>query len=73
MMHIDGMRKLADWMAEHEMDDDALAARAATDRTTISRIRRGKQLPSLDLARRLAQATDNAVTPNDFAGIGEAA
>lgn len=68
-MHIVRMRKLDEWMTEHEVDDAELARLARTDRTTISRIRRGKQRPSLDLAARLAEATDNAVTPNDFAGI----
>lgn len=65
--------QLEAWMAEHDVGDAELAKLAQTDRTTISRIRRGKQRPSLDLAARLAEATGNAVTPNDFVGIEAAA
>lgn len=65
-MHIASMKKLADWLRRNNIGDADFASRVGTDRTTISRIRRGKQRPSLDLAGRIAAATKGAITANDF-------
>jgi transcriptional regulator with XRE-family HTH domain len=58
--------KLSDWMTAAGLDDDAVAARVATDRTTISRIRRGVTRPSWDLAAKFKAVSDGAVTADDF-------
>lgn len=72
MWHNLGMR-LDEWMLTNEVGDEVLATRVGYDRTTISRIRRGKRRPSWDLAERLQEVTDGKVTPNDFVAEGAAA
>lgn len=58
--------KLADWMAEQEIDDAELGALVGVHRVTISRVRRGVQYPSWALARLIMIKTQGAVTADDF-------
>jgi hypothetical protein len=63
--------RLGDWMEAHgfavENDGDArFGAKIKSDRTTVSRIRRGKLRPGWRLADLIARATDGAVMPNDY-------
>lgn len=60
-------------MIETETSDEALAARLDVDRSTISRIRRGKRMPSPEMMQRIRQATSGAVTANDFVHSDERA
>ena len=53
-------------MTETGTSDDTLAARLEIDRTTISRLRRGKRMPSVEMMRAIWEATGGAVTANDF-------
>jgi transcriptional regulator with XRE-family HTH domain len=64
---------LADWMAENGMDDEALAAALEIDRSTASRFRRGKLLPSSKAIERIASLTNGQVQPNTFFGLPPAA
>jgi Predicted transcriptional regulators len=43
-----------------------LSARVGCSVATLSRIEHGRRVPSLDLMRRIAEGTNNAITPNDF-------
>jgi transcriptional regulator with XRE-family HTH domain len=43
-----------------------VAERSKTTRATLSRIENGLQIPSLDLVKRIIEATHGAVTANDF-------
>ncbi len=45
---------------------DALAEKIGATAATLSRIETGKQDPSLDLVRRLIEATGGAVSASDF-------
>jgi transcriptional regulator with XRE-family HTH domain len=67
--------KLEEWMCEQNIDDDALATRLSVDRSTVSRLRRGKQRPSWDVLERIVITTAGAVKADDFfaLGAGEAA
>lgn len=56
-------------MSETATSDEALAARLEVDRTTISRIRRGKRMPSADMMRAICGATEGMVTANDFVHV----
>jgi len=58
--------KLSDWMKEQACNDKALGVRLGVNRATISRIRRGLNRPSWELATRIKQTTGNAVTADDF-------
>jgi hypothetical protein len=64
--------KLSDWMSERQLTDEAMAAMSEADRGTISRVRRGVNKPSWQLATRIAAATSGAVTPNDFIDLSAA-
>ena len=64
---------LDEWMTRNEVADEKLAAAVRTHRTTISRIRRGEQRPSWDLAERIIQHTNEAVTYPALAGKKESA
>jgi plasmid maintenance system antidote protein VapI len=63
--------KLSDFMAERELDDEGMAelvrlAGGKVERSTISRLRRGKTWLSRDLAVAISRATGNRVTAADF-------
>lgn len=57
---------LSDYMRNRSISDDAFAAVLGVSRATVSRLRRGKMVPSFDLAARIHSATDSQVSPNDF-------
>lgn len=57
---------LQEWMDANGVTDDALAARVGVDRSTISRVRRGKIAPSLTLAGALNTITDGCVPMQSF-------
>jgi len=51
---------------EKAMPLDQLAEATGVDKSTLSRIERGKQNPSIDLLRRLIAATGGALSAEDF-------
>lgn len=63
--------KLAEWLKSSAMSARDLAAAAKTTEATISRLKNGHALPSLELAQRIADATGNAVTANDFLDLDQ--
>ncbi len=60
--------KLTDWMEINCLVDADVAARldVKIDRSTISRVRRGKQHPSPSLIVSIARLTNGQVPPNSF-------
>jgi DNA-binding XRE family transcriptional regulator len=58
--------KLSDWMTTQGLDDEQLGNLVQADRVTISRIRRGLNRPSWDLAGRIKKASNGAVGADDF-------
>lgn len=56
-------------MTANSVSDEALAAALDIDRSTASRIRREKLLPSSVLIAKIADFTGGAVQPNTFFGI----
>lgn len=62
------LNMLGTWMKEHDLEDDQMAALVKADRTTISRLRRGKQRPSWELAANLERATKGGVPVASWAG-----
>lgn len=63
--------QLSKWMQQHGFDDASFGAAVDVDRVTISRIRRGVNRPSWDLAARIKDVTQGAVTADDFLEYGE--
>lgn len=65
MMHVWFM-KLADYMAANGLTDDAVAQRIGRDRSFVTKLRQGRASPSMRTARDLAEATNGAVSAEDF-------
>jgi len=62
---------LGEWMRKSGLGDDQMAALVKTDRANLSRLRRGKQRPSWELAARIEKATKGAVPVGSWAGTSE--
>lgn len=60
------LMKLSDWMQHKGVDDATMGQMVDANRVTISRIRRGINQPSWELAGRIKDATKGDVTANDF-------
>jgi transcriptional regulator with XRE-family HTH domain len=58
--------RLSDWMSATGLEDDSLARMVGSDRSTISRIRRGLNRPSWELVAKLTKLSGGAVSANDF-------
>lgn len=58
--------KLADYLTSKDLSDADFALAIECDRTTVSRLRRGITRPTWAQAERIRDATQGAVTPNDF-------
>ena len=65
VMHVIAM-KLADYMAEHGLTDEAVAQRIGRERSFVTRLRQGKASPSLRTLSDISAATGGAVTAEDF-------
>jgi DNA-binding XRE family transcriptional regulator len=57
---------LGDYLLFAGYGDAWFAALVGVDRTTISRLRRGNTRPTWEVAAKIVEATNGAVTPNDF-------
>lgn len=58
--------RLSDYLDLSATTDVAFAACIGRSRTAVSRLRRGETRPDWETARRIAEVTNGAVTPNDF-------
>lgn len=61
--------KLSDYMKAARLTDAKFAEKINRDRAHVSRLRRGVQKPSFELAEEIARVTGGKVKPNDFMGI----
>lgn len=68
-VHIIGMM-LSEWMAANGFTDERLAAELGVVRSTASRIRRGKVIPSRKSIERIVEITAGQVQPNSFFDMG---
>lgn len=62
---------LSEYMASHNLDDDAVAAEIKRSRVTVSRIRRRKVRPDWATIAKIAEFTSGQVTADDFQNIEE--
>lgn len=67
-----GEHPLDAWLAANGRTRTWLAEQIGTSTATLSRLMRGKQWPSREIADRIRAITGGAVTPNDFLGDGQA-
>lgn len=65
--------QLSDWMAREGLDDERFGGMVQADRGTISRIRRGVNRPSWELAARIKSATSGEVSADEFLPAGDTA
>lgn len=60
-------RTLADWLESNLVSDAAFArAIGVRSRMTVTRYRRGEQVPRPEIMARIVEATGGAVLPNHF-------
>jgi len=57
------MNALDAYLAAKDIQNAAFAGRLRVSEATISRLRRGKQRPSLDLALKIERETEGVVSP----------
>ncbi len=62
--------KLSLWLKTGGISARELAAEINTTEATISRLKNGHALPSMEMAGKIAEATGGAVTANDFLDLG---
>lgn len=60
---------LSKYMADNELDDDAVAVGIDRNRVTVSRIRRKKLRPDWETIKRIRVFTKGLVTADDFENI----
>lgn len=58
--------KLADYLDRNNVTVEALGDAVGVSHTYISKLARGLQKPSFEVASKIAAATNGAVMPNDF-------
>ena len=61
-----GAKRIREYLEKREMTQDAMAETLHTTAANLSRIVNGIQVPSIDLAVRIKDATDGYVIPEDF-------
>lgn len=59
---------LDEWLTANEISNAGFGQLIDLDEANVWRIRKGKQLPSVETARRIVAATKNAVTFNELFG-----
>ncbi len=62
---------LSEYMAAHDLDDDAVAAGINRSRVTVSRIRRRKVRPDWATIAEIKRFTGDQVTADDFQHIDQ--
>lgn len=60
---------LRTYRTAHGLSLAALAERIGTTKSYLSQVELGQREVSMDMARRIAAATEGAVTPNDLANV----
>lgn len=58
--------KLAAWLKRNGVSDEKAGAALGVSRVTVSRLRRGKMVPSFDLAARINIYTGGKVPPDEW-------
>lgn len=62
--------KLQTYLTKHGIADPEFAKKIGKDRSLVSKYRRGKAKPSIDVIAKIEAATSRAVTFRDFVGEG---
>lgn len=60
---------LAEYMAANGLDDEAMGGKIDKSRVTVSRYRRGLEIPGSETVKQIVEATAGVVTANELLGI----
>ncbi len=60
---------LAAYMSANDLDDTAMAAKIGRSRVAVSRYRRGLEIPSSAVIKRIVKVSRGGVTANELLGI----
>lgn len=65
--------KLAEYMDAHGLDDAAMAGKIGKSRVSVSRYRRGIEIPGSETIKDIVAACNGEVTANELLGIAQVA
>lgn len=65
--------KLNHWLTSNDVTDDDFAARIGVSTHAVKKWRYGERRPRIEAIARIAEATNGAVTANDFYLVRESA
>lgn len=60
---------LSDWLVQNKLSPTDFAKRIGKPQATVSRYAAGKRIPEPETMKVIVEATEGAVTPNDFYGL----
>ena len=60
---------LNQYLSDAKINDQDFATLIGVERSTVTRLRGGNQIPKPDVMRAIAETTSGKVTANDFFGI----
>lgn len=60
---------LADWLSKNDLSATDFAKTIGCAQATVQRYIAGKRIPEPDMMSAIVEATQGAVTPNDFYGV----
>ena len=63
--------KLAEYMEANRLDDAKMAALLGCSRVTVSRYRRGLELPSSERVKKIVEVCAGLVSANELLGIAQ--
>jgi hypothetical protein len=64
--------KLSEYLQTQGVSETDMARQIGVSQVAVNRYRRGERIPEAAIMARIVQATDGAVTPNDFYGVAPA-
>lgn len=62
---------LKEYMDRNQIEPEVMAARLGVSVSGLMKWVREQRIPRPDMMHAIAEATNGAVTPNDFIGVGE--
>lgn len=63
------LMRLADYLTDNKISDATFAGSIGVERQAVFRYRTGERFPEKTILLKIYEATNGAVTANDFAGI----
>lgn len=63
--------KLGEWLSSKGMSQQAFADKAGVSQGAVARFVLGRRMPNREMMRKISEATEGQVTPNDFHDLSQ--